>query len=89
MAIPPGWTQKDYDKRINDIKLCGRNMGPHDYIPVRWMIESEDSSESKLQTKEVTHFMCRICFAKVNMKTILKEFPDLSIKYPQMPDTSA
>jgi hypothetical protein len=75
MPIPAGWSQKDYEKRLDAISVCGKNRGPHDWIPVRW------HTDAVTAIKEITHLMCRVCYNKVNVATLIREFSDLSIRY--------
>ncbi len=63
----PRMIQKEYDRKIDAIKVCGTNRGPHDYIPIAW-VKKEDK-------EHVTHLMCRVCFTSVNMQTLHENFP--------------
>jgi hypothetical protein len=56
----------ELDRRIGAIEKCGKNQGPHQYIPVRWHHDVETNIE------EVTHFMCMVCFTRVGIATLLK-----------------
>ena len=67
----PRITQKQYERKLHEIEKCGKNMGPHDYIPVAWYIGKEE--------KAVTHFMCRVCFVRVSMKTLTSQFGEVKI----------
>ena len=62
----PRISQKEYDKKIDAIKKCGENRGPHDYIPIQW-------NEVKVEG-----FMCRVCFNRVSMESLEKHFPNIS-----------
>jgi hypothetical protein len=64
-------TQKEYDKRIDNIKLCGINRGSHDYIPIEW--KGGDDCEMVMQ------FMCRVCFHRVRMDTLYQHFTELKV----------
>jgi hypothetical protein len=67
----PALTQKEYEDRIKKVRLCGANMGPHDYIPTEW---------NKTATSErVTHVMCRVCFTRVNMQLLYEHFPEAKV----------
>lgn len=63
--------KKEYERRISIIQTCGRNRGPHDYIPIAWFGTEED--------KQVTHFMCKVCMIRVSMKTLLKHFHEATV----------
>jgi hypothetical protein len=60
----PALTQREYDDKVKAITLCGRNMGPHDYIPMSW-IKSASS-------EHVSMLLCRVCFVRVNTETLMK-----------------
>ncbi len=60
----PAQNQKEYDRKIDAIKKCGENRGPHDYTAMAWVTEAE--------TKHITSFICRVCFTRVSMKTLFE-----------------
>ncbi len=64
-------TEKEYKFRIDMIKKCGENRGPHDYIPVAW---SQSAS-----AKYVDVLMCRVCFQRVHMNTLKNNFGEVTI----------
>lgn len=57
-------------RKIKDAReKCGKNMGPHDYIPIEF---------SKTATAErVTRLMCRVCFCNVAVMTLLENYPEV------------
>lgn len=58
----PALDKQEHDRRIDRVKKCGENRGPHDYIPIIWRtVENEEY---------VTKMMCRVCFVRVDMKTL-------------------
>lgn len=57
----PALNQKEYNRKMEDITLCGKNRGPHDYIPTAW-IEEENK-------RYISILMCRVCFVRITMKT--------------------
>ena len=62
-------TQKELDRKLDMITLCGKNRGPHDYIPMTWI---------KTTTAEhVSHLLCRTCFQRIKLDTISKYFPEI------------
>lgn len=63
--------QRDWDKKLEGVSTCGRNRGPHHYIPISWT-HTEN-------TKSVTYLMCRVCFARVSMRTLVANFPEVKI----------
>lgn len=64
-----------HEKRIDALTKCGKNMGPHDYIPMAWNKKEEYEWVDKL--------ICRVCLCQVNTSTLINLFPDLSIKSPK------
>lgn len=59
-------------RRIREaIELCGKNRGPHDYIPIEWT-KFGDGIE------RVTRLLCRICFNTINTSTLINNYKDLS-----------
>lgn len=62
---------KAREKALDDLRCCGRNRGPHDYIPVKWVRDGE--------IEHVKEIMCRICFQRVNMKTLYENFSEAKI----------
>lgn len=66
-------SQREYDKKIDAIKVCGANRGPHDYIPIKWHKLSDGTMEF------VTMLMCRVCFNRVSIQTLENEFDEVTI----------
>ena len=67
----PALNQKEYERKIDAIKVCGANRGPHNYIPVSWL---------KTETSEhVTHFMCTVCFTRINSQLLYQHFEEIRI----------
>lgn len=62
----PKLTQQEWDKLVDGIKLCGANRGPHDYIPI--------VTQKTKTADHVTTFMCRVCFKRLGINTILEVF---------------
>ena len=65
-------SQKEYDFTIDKIKVCGTNRGPHDYIAVAWTNTDKD--------KWVKTLMCRVCFNRVSLETLFKEFEEVKFR---------
>lgn len=63
--------QKEYERRIDTIKLCGANRGPHDYIPVSFANDGKN--------EYVTMFICRVCFMRVSTSTLYEHFSEATI----------
>lgn len=64
-------TQQELDKRIDAIKLCGANRGPHNYMPIAW------STVDNIERVEL--LMCKVCFIRVSMKTIYEQFGEAKV----------
>lgn len=80
MSLTPALDQQEAQRKKDRIELCGKNRGPHDYIPIEWKY-SKPSSELEpflMQTKRVTRLLCRTCFSHVTMKTLIENYPDVS-----------
>jgi hypothetical protein len=71
MTLTPAYDQKQQERKMDALKLCGANRGPHDYIPVAW-------SQTET-TKHVTLLMCRVCFTRVAMNTLWDNFSEARI----------
>ena len=69
--LTPAANQKEYERKIETVTLCGKNRGPHDYIPVAW--------SNKEGQEWVTMFMCRVCFTRVSNKTLIDNFDEAKL----------
>lgn len=56
------------------IELCGKNRGPHDYIPIEWFYIEKDG----MKHKRVSRFLCRVCFCNINTSTLIHNYKDVS-----------
>lgn len=70
--LTPGRNQRDYKDKMDEIMLCGKNMGSHDYIPVKWI--------SIENIKRVSILMCRVCFKRISMETLERMFKEIKIE---------
>lgn len=70
MSLTPAQDEIEARKIRDAIEKCGKNMGPHDYIPIEWMTSGD--------YKRVTRFLCRVCFNSVNTSTLLGSYKDVS-----------
>jgi hypothetical protein len=70
MSLTPAADAKTERDRRERVELCGKNRGPHDYIPIQWSTVEN--------IKRVTRLMCRNCFCNVSMVHILNNYPDVS-----------
>ncbi len=72
----PSLNQREYEFRLDRIKVCGANRGPHDYIPIAW---TETESTKTEKASFVTTMMCRVCFTRVSLKTLHENFTEASM----------
>ena len=66
-------TQQEYDRKLDSMKLCGANRGPHDYIPIAWTEVENTKTE---RNSSITTMMCRVCFNRISLKTIYDHFKE-------------
>lgn len=71
MSLTPAHDHKERERKIDAVKLCGQNRGPHDFIPMAWSMTAT--------AKHVTHLLCRVCFTRVNVKMLYENFPEAKI----------
>jgi len=64
-------TEKELLHRIDMVKVCGANRGPHDYIPVHWLITPT--------SKVLNTLMCRVCFQRIRYQTLFEYFDEVKI----------
>jgi hypothetical protein len=70
MSLTPARDELEARIRREAIELCGKNRGPHDYIPIEWA-----SAEGK---KRVTRLFCRVCFCNISMKDLIENYRTLT-----------
>ncbi len=69
MNLTPAQDALELQKKIDAIELCGKNRGPHDYMPIEW--KKNEFSEY------VTRLMCRICFCNVATSQLIEHYPEV------------
>jgi hypothetical protein len=69
MSLTPADDARTIRERKEAVELCGKNRGPHDYIPIAWSTSST--------AKHVTRVMCRICFCHVAIMNLLENSQEL------------
>ena len=72
MSLHPARDEADARKKREAIELCGKNRGPHDYVPIEWR------SDPEAQPERVTRFLCRVCFCNVNTSTLIANYANVS-----------
>lgn len=71
MSLTPADDARTARERKEAVELCGKNRGPHDYIPIEWLMTAT--------SKRITRIMCRICFCHVSLSNILEKA--IEVKY--------
>lgn len=74
----PAANHRAMQERYEAVTLCGKNRGPHDYVATFWKEWDELDKAGKptgYRLKSVAEFMCRTCFTRVEIDTLLKNFP--------------
>jgi hypothetical protein len=70
MTLTPAQDAKTERERREKVELCGKNRGPHDYIPIQWVTDNN--------IKRVTRLLCRTCFCTVSMSCLVTHYEDVS-----------
>ena len=65
--------RREFERRLDLIKICGVNRGPHKYIPIKWKCDDVYHEEA-IETVEV--LMCTVCFSRVSIDTLSRHFPE-------------
>jgi len=73
-SLTPALDENEARMKREAIELCGKNRGPHDYIPIEWMYAQKEG----VDYKRVTRFLCRVCFNTINTSTLIASYKDLS-----------
>lgn len=78
MSLTPAYDEKEARKRKEEIELCGKNRGPHDYFPIEYS-ETGNSQPAPFNIvhKRVTRLLCRVCFRNVAIKELLETYPEI------------
>jgi hypothetical protein len=69
MSLTPAYDEIEARKKRDLIEKCGKNMGPHDYIPIEWL--------KSATSERVTRMLCRICFSHIAMPVLLENYPEI------------
>jgi hypothetical protein len=70
MSLTPADDARTARERKEAVELCGKNRGPHDYIPIEWLMTAT--------SKRITRMMCRICFNHVTIMNLLENAQEVS-----------
>jgi len=71
MSLTPARDELEARKKRDAIEKCGKNMGPHDYVPIAWFVDGT--------TKRVTRLFCRVCFNHIAMSDLIANYPELTV----------
>jgi hypothetical protein len=74
----PARNERIWREKYEAITLCGKNRGPHDFIPTLWKtkpVRDKDNIMTDETIETVMELMCRVCFTRVSIETLLKNFP--------------
>lgn len=71
MSLTPAQDRIEAERKKQKVELCGKNMGPHQYIPIAWGHND--------QRKWVTRLLCRICFTNVQVETLIANYPEATL----------
>lgn len=85
MSLHPARDEATARKIREEIELCGKNRGPHDYIPIEWFYVKD---EKGVEYKRVSRFLCRVCFKNINTGTLVKMYKDISDDIAQNHDNA-
>jgi hypothetical protein len=70
MSLTPAHDENVKRLKKESVELCGKNRGPHDYVPIEWSLSAT--------TKRVTRLMCRICFTHVAISNLLQHSEEVN-----------
>ena len=82
MSLHPARDEALARKRREEIELCGKNRGPHDYMPIEWFYTGEEGA----RFKRVSRLLCRVCFCNIDTKTLIANYKDISVDIAQNHD---
>ena len=75
-SLTPAQDELEARRKREAIELCGKNRGPHDYIPIEWFYVDQGD----IRKKRVNRFICRVCFNTVNISTLIAMYKDVSLE---------
>jgi hypothetical protein len=67
----------DLRNKKDAVELCGKNRGPHNYIPIEW---NETEACKGKNVKRVTRLLCIVCLCNVSMETLIGNYPNVSFQ---------
>ncbi len=71
MSLTPAQDEVERRKKIDAVEKCGKNMGPHHFMP----IETTQTDN----VIRVTRLLCSVCYCNVSTKMLLSNYPEVSL----------
>lgn len=71
MSLNPAQDQIEATRKREAVELCGKNRGPHDYIPIEWL--------KSATSERVTRLLCRTCFCHIAVSILLENYPEITV----------
>lgn len=70
-TLTPARDEMELRRRRESVELCGKNRGPHDYMPIEWNMSPT--------SKRVTRLLCRTCFCHISILNLLQNYPEVKL----------
>lgn len=70
MSLTPAHDERLMREKKESVELCGKNRGPHNYMPIEMIKNNE--------IERVTRLMCTICFKHVSVSNLLQHSSEVS-----------
>lgn len=74
MSLTPARDDLEAKKKRDAIEKCGKNGGPHDYVPIETI---RDMQSSVYQIDRVSRFLCRVCFRSIQTSVLLELYDEI------------
>lgn len=74
MSLTPAHDELAARRKREAVELCGKNRGPHDYMPIEWFYTKD---ENGLEFKRVSRLLCRVCFCQIKTKELVNNYPEV------------
>lgn len=75
MSLTPAQDELERRTRKEAVELCGKNRGPHDYMPIEWFYTEKDG----VKYKRLSRLLCRVCFCNVSVQTLMANYPEVKL----------
>jgi len=79
MSLTPAQDNLDAQRKKDAIEKCGKNGGPHDYIPIEWSESNilNGKPVEGVRMKRVTKLLCRVCFNNISTSILIKNYIEI------------